>query len=228
VAFSALSRLQGDPGRLKSYFLKGYSVVLAMTIPITAACALFADDMILVFLGPKWTAAAPIFRLLTPTILVFAIANPLSWLVMSLGLVRRALKMGLVISPILILAYVAGLPYGPKGVAIAYSATMLLWVVPVVAWSVHGTAISVKDVWLAVSRPLVSGFVAVGVAFAVRSIYGQWMSPIPRLVVETVVLLATFFGMLLFGTGQKSLYLGLLRGLREPSLTNENSLASAN
>ena len=86
VAFSALSRLQDDPARLKSYFLKGYSVVLAMTMPMTVACALFADDMIFVFLGPKWKAAAAIFRFLAPTIMVFAIANPLSWLVMSLGL----------------------------------------------------------------------------------------------------------------------------------------------
>ena len=93
VAFSALSRLQHDPIRLKSYFLKGYSLVLALTLPITFACALFADDMVFVLLGPKWKDAAPIFRLLAPTVLVFAIANPLSWLVSSLGWVGRNLKM---------------------------------------------------------------------------------------------------------------------------------------
>jgi PST family polysaccharide transporter len=226
VAFSALSRLQDDPSRLKSYFLKGYSVVLAMTMPMTVACALFADDMIFVFLGPKWKAAAAIFRFLAPTILVFAIANPLSWLVMSLGLVRRALKMGLVIAPLLILAYLVGLPYGPKGVALAYSGTMLLWVVPVIAWSVHDTVISIWDVLLAVSRPLASSIVAGGLAFAVRSAYGQSLSPLPRLVLETAVLLITFLGMLLFAAGQKSLYLDLLRGLREPSSAKEKSLAS--
>ena len=227
VAFSALSRLQHDPVRLKSYFLKGYSVVLAMTMPMTVACALFADDMIFVFLGPKWKAAATIFRLLAPTILVFAIANPLSWLVMSLGLVRRGLKMGLVIAPLLILAYVIGLPYGPKGVALAYSAMMLLWVVPVIAWSVHGTVISLRDVLLVVSRPLASSFVAAVLAFAVRSAYGQSFSPLPRLLLVTTVLLVTFLGMLLFATGQKSLYLDLLRGLIAPSSAKEKSLASA-
>ena len=226
VAFSALSRLQDDPGRLKSYFLKGYSVVLAMTMPMTVACALFADDMIFVFLGPKWKAAAAIFRFLAPTILVFAIANPLSWLVMSLGLVRRALKMGLVIAPLLILAYLVGLPYGPKGVALAYSGTMLLWVVPVIAWSVHGTVISLADVFLAVSRPLASSIVAAGLALAVRSVYGQSLTPLLRLMLEITVLLVTFLGMLLFATGQKSLYLDLLRGLREPSSAKEKSLAS--
>jgi O-antigen/teichoic acid export membrane protein len=227
VAFSALSRVQQDPGRLKSYFLKGYSVVLAMTMPMTVACALFADDMILVFLGPKWGAAAPIFRLLAPTILVFAIANPLSWLVTSLGMVKRSLQMSLVIAPLLIMAYVVGLPSGPKGVALAYSAIMLLWVVPVIVWSVHGTSISTWDVLLAVSRPLVSSIVAAGLAFAVRSAYGQGLTPLPRLLLEISVLLVTFIVMLLFATGQKALYMDLIRGLRGPSSGAEKSMASA-
>ena len=76
VAFSALSRLQNDPVRLKSYFLKGYSLVISLTIPITIFCALFADDIVLVILGPKWTEAAVIFRLLTPTVLIFGMINP--------------------------------------------------------------------------------------------------------------------------------------------------------
>ena len=226
VAFSALSRLQDDPSRLRSYFLKGYSLVLAMTLPITIASALFADDMIFVLLGPKWMVAAPIFRLLAPTILVFAIANPLGWLMCSLGLVGRNLKMGLVIAPIMIAGYVIGLPYGPKGVALAYSAVMLLWVIPAVAWAVRGTVISFRDILLAVSRPLASSIVAGGLAFGVRVVYGQFLSPLPRLVLETTVLLVTFLGMLLFVTGQKSLYLDLLRGLKGPS-SKEKSLASA-
>src|SRR6185312_15675556 len=45
VAFSALSRIQHEPGRVKRYFLRGYSAVLALTVPITIACALYADDM---------------------------------------------------------------------------------------------------------------------------------------------------------------------------------------
>jgi O-antigen/teichoic acid export membrane protein len=227
VAFSALSRLQDDPNRLRSYFLKGYSLVLAMTLPIIAACAFFSDDMILVLLGPKWQSASVIFRLLAPTVLVFAIANPLSWLIISLGLVRRSLNMGLVIAPLMIVAYVIGLPYGPTGVAFAYSAVMLLWVIPVTVWSVHGTVISFGDIFLAVSRPLASSIVAAGFAFEVRLVYGHLLSPTPRLVLETSVLLVSFFGILLFVTGQKSLYLNLLRGLKEPSSPKKDSSLAA-
>jgi len=228
VAFSALSRLQDDPSRLKNYFLKGYSVILALTLPITLACALFADDMIRILLGPKWIAAAPIFRLLAPTIMVFAIINPLFWLLSSLGLVGRSLKMGLVIAPLMIASYVIALPYGPQGVAFAYSTVMMLWVLPVIAWSVHETVISFRDILLAVSRPLASSVVAGGVAFGVRAVYGYSFSPFPRLALESTVLLVTFVAMLLFVTGQKTLYLDLFRGLKLPSrVKEEKSLASA-
>jgi O-antigen/teichoic acid export membrane protein len=227
VAFSALSRLQDDPSRLKSYFLKGYSVVLALTLPITIACALFADDIILAILGPKWKDAVVLFRLLAPTILVFAIANPLSWLLTSIGLVGRSLKMGLVIAPLMIAGYLVGLPYGPRGVAFAYSALMMLWVIPVIAWSIHGTGIFFRDFLLALSGPLTSSIVAGGLALGVRLFCGHLLSPLPRLALESFVLFVAFLGMLLFVIRQKSFYWNLLRGLTRPSLAKEASLVSA-
>lgn len=227
VAFSALSRLQDAPSRLKSYFLKGYSLVLALTLPSTFACAVFADDMILVLLGPKWKEAAPIFRLLAPTILVFAIANPLSWLVSSLGLVGRNLKIALLIAPTMIAGYVMGLPYGPKGVAFAYSTVLTLWVLPLIAWCVHRTVISFRDILLAVSRPLASSIVAAGLASGARLVYGRLFSPLPRLLLESAALLVIYLGMLLFVMGQKFFYLDLLRGLSRRSSIKEKNLAPA-
>ena len=226
VGFSALSRLQDDPPRLKSYFLKGYSLILALTIPVTFVCAFFAEDVISVLLGPKWHEAVPIFRLLAPTILVFAIANPLSWLLSSIGLVGRLLKMGLVIAPIMIVGYIVALPYGPKGVAFALSAIMALWLIPLLIWALHGTVISPWDILMVVSKPLISGVVAIVPAFAVRLLCAQLLAPFPRLVLESAVLFAAFFGILLFATGQKDFYMGLLRelGKRSPA---EKSLATA-
>src|SRR5271165_3619175 len=221
VAFSALSRLQDDPIRLKSYFLKGFSLVLGLTLPITLACALFADELIFVVLGPKWKDTAAIIRLLAPTIVIFAIINPLGWWIYSIGLVARSLRIALVFAPFMITGYVIGLPYGPKGVAFAYSAVLTMWLIPRILWCVHGTVISLPDILLAVSRPVASGVLAGGVAFAVRLMYGQFFSPLPRLVLESSVLFVTFFGVLLFAAGQKSLYLDLLRGLWGPSSVAE-------
>jgi PST family polysaccharide transporter len=217
VAFAALSRLQDDAVRLRSYFLKGLSVVLGLTLPVTIACALFADDVVFVVLGPEWKDAVAIVRFLAPTIAIFAIINPLGWLIFAIGLVARSVKAGPVLASLMITSYVMGLPYGPKGVAFAYSAVLTLWLIPHILWCVHGTVISLQDVLLAASGPLASGVLAGVLAFGVRLICGSFVSPLPRLLLETSVLFVSFFGALLFVAGQKSLYLDLLRGLRGPS-----------
>ncbi|MDE3181575.1 MAG: lipopolysaccharide biosynthesis protein, partial [Acidobacteriota bacterium] len=227
VAFSALSRLQNEPGRLRTYFLKGYSLVLTLTIPITVVCALFAHDVVLVILGAKWTAAVIILRLLAPTIVVFALINPLGWLLYSLGLVGRSLKIALVFAPIVVVGYVIGLPYGPKGVALAYSAVMILWVIPHVAWCMHGTMISIRDVLVAASLPLASGIAAGALAFGLRPLWANLSSPFPRLALESTVVVVTFFALLLFVAGQKSIYVDLLRTLKGSAPVEEKRLVSA-
>jgi PST family polysaccharide transporter len=214
VAFSALSRLQNDPVRLRSYFLKGFSLVLGLTLPITIACGLFADDIVFVLLGPQWRDAAAIVRLLAPTIMIFAIINPLGWQMFSIGLVARGMKAGPVLATLMIAGYVIGLPYGPRGVAFAYSAVLTLWLIPHILWSVHGTPISFRDVVLSVSRPFASAVMAGALAFEAGRVCGPFVSPLPRLVLETSVLFTAFFTTLWFAGGQKSLYLDLVRELR--------------
>ncbi len=224
VAFAALSRIQNDPDRRKRYFLKGYALVLAVTMPVTVACAIFADELIFVLLGPKWNEVAGIFRFLSPTILAFAIANPLGWLLNSTGQVGRALRIALVFTPLVVAGYLIGLPYGPQGVALAYSVVMILWIVPVIAWSVRGTGISFWDIMSVIGRPLFSIILAAGLAFGVRFFYGSKLSPLPQLLLENAILFAAYAGILLFVLGQKALYLDLFRSLKKSPPDQEKSV----
>ncbi len=214
VAFPALSRVQGDSARLKRYFLKGYSLVLALTVPITIVCALFANDLISVVLGAKWHDAIPIFRLLSPTILILALINPLIWLVLSLGMVGRSLRIGLVYAPIVVLGCVAGLPYGPTGVALGYSAVLTVWFIPHIAWAVHGTVVSLKDILHTASRPLLSGLTGAVIASSLQFFYKDHISALPRLLIGGTVLLGVYLVMLLYVMGQKEFYLDLIRGMQ--------------
>jgi O-antigen/teichoic acid export membrane protein len=227
VAFAALSRVQNDRFRLRNYFLKGYSLVLAMTIPITLMCAVFANDLIIVFLGPKWGDAATIFRLLAPTILIFAIINPLGWLLFALGMVNRSLKVALVLAPLVMTGYVVGLRYGPKGVAFGYSAVMTLWLLPHIAWCVRDTGVTLKDVITAAGRPFASGFVATFAALGVHRVCGSLMRPLQRLGITGVTLLVVYVVVLFYGMGQKSFYLDVVRRFRKRAALNEQALVSA-
>jgi PST family polysaccharide transporter len=221
VAFAALSRLQDDPDRFKNYFLKGYSLVLALTLPITIACALFAQEIILVFLGPKWEAAIPVFQLLTPTIVVFALINPMWWLLSSVGLLMRSLKIALVIAPLVISAYVLGLPYGPKGVALAYSCAMTLWLVPHILWCIHGTVISIRDILSATGQPFLSAIAATSFAFIFQHFYAGEAPPLVRLLIGGGIVFCSYLWMLLYVMGQKSFYLDLLQSIRKRATGEE-------
>lgn len=227
VAFSGLSRVRHEPERFRSYFLRGYSVVLAMTIPITIAAALFAHDLIRVVLGPKWAEVADIFRFLAPTILIYALINPLLWPTLSLGMIGRNLKIVSVLAPLVICGYVLGLPYGPRGVAIGYSAVMTLWAIPHIAWCIHGTVISLRDIFVAASRPFVSGLVAAAFAFGVVFFFGKSLSPLPRLILGVTVLLGAYVGTLFYVMGQKAVYISLVQALRRGSPVEDKTLITA-
>ena len=214
VAFSALARLQDDPARYKNYFLKGYSLVIAMTAPITLFLAVFADDIVRVVLGAQWVDATMIFRLLTPTVLFFGIINPLAWLMMSSGLQRRSLNVALVLAPLCVVSYLVGLPYGPTGVALAYSTTMVLWLVPHMVWCLRGTGISPAELFQSIWPPLGSAAVAAAAAYAVQVSLGHFESAIIRLALDSCVMAAVYSFMLLVVMGQRSFYLDLVSQLR--------------
>jgi O-antigen/teichoic acid export membrane protein len=213
VAFSALSRIQNDDERLARSFLRGFSVLVSMTVPITVVCAMFADEIIHVLLGDKWMEAAPIFRLLAPTALAFALVNPLSWLVISTGRVGRGLSLTATTTPLVILGIVLGLSHGPKGVALGYSLALVLLVIPIAAWSKHGTKITWADLRKAVEKPLLAGVVVSAVGLIVRITLAEMLPPLPYLLIGSGLVLGVYAWVLLIAMGQKQVYLDLANQL---------------
>jgi hypothetical protein len=61
-------------------------------------------------------------------------------------------------------------------------------------------------------KPVLSGAVAVALGLFAQFLLSGWL-PFARLSVEVAVLLAAYTGMLLYGMGQKTFYVDLLRGL---------------
>jgi PST family polysaccharide transporter len=214
VAVSALSRLQNDSARYRHYFLRAYSLVVALTVPLTIACAVFADDIIVVLLGSKWRAAGTIFRVMAPTTLSFALLNPLWWLLVSSGRIRRSVNMALVISPLVILAYVVGLSFGPLGVAFGYSAMMATLTVPMVLWATKGLAVTARDILHAVTPAFVSSIVATIISVVTAYSLSASIPPFLRLLIEGSVLVTCYASVLLYGLRQKASYADLFHALR--------------
>ena len=218
VAFPALSRLQSDPPRLRNAFLKAYSIVLAMTIPATIACLIFAEEGIRVVLGHKWLAAIPIFRLLAPTVLVFGLINPFGWFMTAGGWVVRSLNIALMIAPSVILGIALGLRYGPGngvGVAMGYSTVMMILAFPVIAWAKRGTGITWGHVWRAMRHPVYPGLAAAAVGLAFKVFLGVRLPALASAALGLSLMFGTYAWMLLIVMGQKPVYMDLLKQVFE-------------
>jgi O-antigen/teichoic acid export membrane protein len=211
VAFPMLSRLQSDPPRLRRSYLKLHSLVVIATVPMVFGCAIFADEIVRVALGPKWRGAALILRLLSPAMLVFALMNPLSYILRATGKVERSLKIALLIAPVVILGIVVGLRYGPAGVAGGYSIAMLALWIPLVAWAKHGTGITNADYWDCIKRPLVAATAGGGAGVLVKLVGAGVLPSLELLVIELAVAFTVYNLLMIYAMGQKDLYLDVLR-----------------
>src|SRR5262249_25172364 len=166
-----------------------------------------------VFLGPNWQEAAVIFRLLAPTILAFAFTNPFAWLMLASGRAGRNVRIAMAVTPVLILGYALGLGFGPHGVAVGFSTTMAVCVVPVLVWAKRGTLISLPDLIRSARPALVSIALGIAATLLVRPLT-DWLEPgFERLVLECSVLFGVYLFTLAFIMKQKSVYLGLLRDI---------------
>ncbi len=189
VLLSTLSRVKTEPKRVRSYFLKAYSILASITVPTATVVALFATEIIQVVLGDKWSQASPFLRWLAPTVLVFGLMSPMYSLLVTLDLLGRGLRMAFVLAGVMIAGYTSGMYWGGAlGAAIGLSSSLIVWCVPHVVWTVRSTPVSVADVAQAVARP----FIAAIVATVVSEITLVWWIPIWRSPLKLSVGLATF------------------------------------
>jgi len=227
VMFAVLSRLQDDQARFKTYFLNAYALIVSLMLPITIFAGVFPEEIITVVLGPQWTESVPIFRLLVPAVLVLGLIYPLAWFLWSRGHHVRALKMSLVIAALVITGCLVGLPYGPEGVAVGFSAAMVLWLLPHVTWTLRGSPVTPLELFGAAGRPALSACVAAGVALLVQSYLSPLEPEFLRLALAGGVMAAVYPCMLLFVLGQKDLYVDLLKTIRTSSATPMAANAAA-
>ena len=156
---------------------------------------------------------APIFRLHTLTALAFALVNPLSWLVISTGRIGRGLSLTAATTPLVILGIVLGLSHGPKGVALGYSLALVLLIIPIAAWSKHGTKITWADLRKAVEKPLLAGVVVSAVGLTVKITLAEMLPPLPYLLIGSGLVLGVYAWVLLIAMGEKQVYLDLANQL---------------
>jgi hypothetical protein len=114
----------------------------------------------------------------------------------------------------MLIAVILALPYGPRGVAAAYSMVMMIKVIPVTIWALRGTGVRVREIVMALARPMVASLIAAGVAFAAHAFYAPVLAPVVRLAFDMALFGAVYLLALFLIGGKQALYLDLLGAAR--------------
>jgi O-antigen/teichoic acid export membrane protein len=155
VFMPALCRLQSQPARYRSTFLRLYEVIALIGFFFTGLLLALAHPLTLVLLGPKWAQAGVIFGGFTIAALCIPLANASAWLFTSQGRGREMFITQSINACAVVLSFVGGLPFGPVGVAIAFSISNLLVRVPIYYFSAGRRGpVRTADLWTVFFRHL--------------------------------------------------------------------------
>jgi PST family polysaccharide transporter len=132
VMLPLLSRLQSEPERYRNAYAECITLLLAAIHPGLIFITIFPETIFTHLLGPNWTPAAEIFRWLGVAGLHQVMTSTVGWLFISQGRGGDFFKLGIWMSITTVAAFVAGLPWGPVGVAAAYAISDYVVRVPLI------------------------------------------------------------------------------------------------
>lgn len=148
VMIPMLSRSLSDPQRYKRAYTECVSILLLATQPAILFATVYSEDVFRILLGDRWIGSALIFAWLGIAGLQQVMTSTIGWLYISQGRGGGFFQIGVFGAVTTVAAFVAGLPWGPVGVAAAYAITDYLVRLPVI-WAATGRAgpITTRDLY---------------------------------------------------------------------------------
>jgi len=215
VFMPALSRLQSQPERYRFTFLRLYEAIALLGCFFTGLFLALSHPLTLVLLGPKWEKAAVIFGGFTIAALCVPLANASTWLFTSQGRGRDMLVAQSINSCVTVLSFLAGLPFGPVGVAIAFSASSLLIRLPILYFAVGRRGpVRTADLWMTFCRHLPVWIVVFVVTSLTRTLIGD-LAPLAQLFICAAVGLFAGAAFICSFSPQRQVAIHLLDTVRE-------------
>jgi O-antigen/teichoic acid export membrane protein len=119
VALPAFSARARETGSLKAPYLRGVSYITAVMWPAQVTLAILAHPIVLVLLGPQWTAAVPVVQIVALA-MMFAFSAELNYPVLiASGAVRATFTRALIIWPVSCVVLSAAAFGGPMAMALS-------------------------------------------------------------------------------------------------------------
>ena len=199
VGSTALSKLQSDPVAIRSRYEAALSTLAFFLMPLSAILSVTAEDLTVILLGDRWRVAGSLLSIIALRGIFQVIEGSQGWLHLAIGRADRWRNWGVVSLLVQVAAVLAGVSFGPKGVATALVIAFLLLAMPSIIYA---------------GRPI-----GIGAAFAIRAVGAQLVGAISIAVAGwwlQTMLLADYSSpvrMVLSGAFCSCIYLAIVVGL---------------
>ena len=173
VALATLSRLNQDRGLFKRYLANSLGIVAFVGMAMGVDLTLVGKDAVRLVLGPNWSESGRIFVLFGPGIGIMLLYSTVGWIHLSIGQPGRWLRWTLVESAVTALLFVLALPWGPAGIAVAWSVSY--WILTIPAFWFAGRPIGfgvstlIGAVWKYAAASLIAGLGTAAISEALYS-----------------------------------------------------------
>ncbi len=192
VAVTSLSKMRENLTELKRSWSKAMETLTFFSMPAFGILAVTSQDLIAIVLGPKWIHAGELLSLLALRGIPNVVERTVGWLHVAAGRTDRWVRWGVVANIATVISLLAGAPFGPTGIVIAYVACMFIIFVPAIAYAGQPVHIGAKDVIAAVWRPLTGTLLGVATGFMLRYTTLMEAAGVVRIVAFTVAFLFVY------------------------------------
>lgn len=163
VAITTLSRFSSERAQYRRYFLSGMAVLALVGMGIGADLTLIGGDLIRFVLGPKWTESGRIFSFFGPGIGVMLLYSTHGWIHLSIGRPDRWFRWGVIEFLCTAGFFVMALPWGPRGIALAWTASFFILMLPAFWYAGKPIGLGVTPVLTVVWKFFVASVAAGGI-----------------------------------------------------------------
>ena len=220
VAITTLSRLARDPVQYRRHFLAGLSALALVGMGVAGVLTFVGRDLVRLILGPAWGTAGWIFTFFAPGIGILLIYKATVMIHLSIGTAARYLRWTIIELVVTCTLFLLALPWGPTGVAVAWTASFAILIIPAFRYAGKPIQLEVAAVVGSTWRYFVASLLAgCGCAFFIRHApflaeLPNWTGALMRLLATSSVFLAFYLvAVILVHRGSAPLrqFAGLLR-----------------
>jgi PST family polysaccharide transporter len=167
VAVSALSRFKGDGIQYKRHIIGAIGLIAFAGMGLGADLTLTGKDVIRLLLGAKWGEAGRIFTFFGPGIGIMLVYYMQGCIHLSIGRAERWLRWSVFESVFTGLLFVLALPWGPAGIAFAWTASFWILLIPGFWYAARPIGIGISPFINVIWRYTVASLLAGGISIII-------------------------------------------------------------